>query len=63
MKKRAVANIHSHWKGNNYMNEKDLNRTINQLGRIRKSIVLDYEDVKKIESIRKKLFDKKRKNN
>ena len=40
------------------MDKKDLKKAINQLGRVRKSPVLDPLDKKTIETIRKKLYNK-----
>lgn len=40
------------------MDKKELKKAINQLGRVRKSPVLDPLDKKQIESIRKKLYNK-----
>ena len=40
------------------IDKKDLKKAINQLGRVRKSPVLDPIDKKTIERIRKKLYNK-----
>ena len=40
------------------MDKKELKKAINQLGRIRKSPILDPLDKKTIERIRKKLYNK-----
>ena len=40
------------------MDKKDLKKAINQLGRVKKSPVLDPLDKKTIEAIRKKLYKK-----
>lgn len=40
------------------MNKKDYQKIINQLGRVKKSHVLDPLDKKTIEKIRKKLYNK-----
>ena len=45
-------------KGSTKMDKKELNKAINQLGRVRKSPVLDPLDKKTIEAIRKKLYKK-----
>ena len=45
-------------RGSIRMDEKDLKKAINQLGRVRKSPALDPLDKKAIERIRKKLYNK-----